>query len=230
LQPARVKTLLQDSSPINVPASGTYAEIRMVCLTGFMGSGKSTVGRLLAAQLAWRFADLDAEIEQESGLSISQIFAQQGEAVFREIEHRCLVRILGSASARETRLVLALGGGTFAQPRNAALIRELGWAPFAPGRPAGGASGTGAVVIWLDCPMNDLLQRCVLMGDRPLFRDEASFRKLYEQRLPFYRQADYRVESGGEPMCVVEQILALGIFKPAARIQAGRPYPGAPQS
>ena len=50
------------------------------------------------------------------------------------------------------------------------------------------------------------------MGDRPLFRDEASFRKLYEERLPYYRQADYRVESGGEPMRVVEQILALGIF------------------
>ncbi len=55
------------------------------------------------------------------------------------------------------------------------------------------------------------------MGDRPLFRDEASFRKLYEERLPYYQQADFRVESGGEPMRVVEQILALGIF--------GRPRP-----
>jgi shikimate kinase len=192
----------------------------MVCLTGFMGSGKSTVGRMLAAQLAWYFADLDGEIEQESGLSISQIFAQKGEAVFREIEHECLARILGSASERNTRLVVALGGGTFAQPRNAALLREFGAMP----------GGAGSVVIWLDCSTQDLLQRCVLMGDRPLFRDEASFRKLHEERLPYYRQADYRVESGGEPMRVVEQILALGIFGRSAQIHSGGNLPGAPLS
>ena len=64
----------------------------------------------------------------------------------------------------------------------------------------------------LDRPIDDLLQRCVLMGGRPLFRDEASFRKLYMERLPYYRQADYRVESGGEAIRVVEQILGLGIF------------------
>jgi len=178
-----------------------------------MGSGKSTVGRMLAAQLAWHFADLDAEIERESGLSISQIFAQKGETVFREIEHECLARVLGSAAARNMRLVLALGGGTFTQSRNGALIREL-----------------GAAVIWLDCSAEDLLQRCVLMGDRPLFRDEASFRKLYEERLPHYRQADYRVESGGEPMRVVEQILALGIFGRSGQTQAGGNLPGAPLS
>ena len=57
----------------------------MVCLTGFMGSGKSTVGRLLAAQLAWRFVDLDDEIESHTGLPISQIFEQKGEAVGRGI-------------------------------------------------------------------------------------------------------------------------------------------------
>ena len=192
----------------------------MVCLTGFMGSGKSTVGRLLASQLAWRFADLDTEIERESSLSISQIFAQKGEAVFRQIEHECLERTLNSASARDTRLVLSLGGGTFAQARNAALIREFG----------GPQRGAGAAVVWLDCATEDLLQRCVLMGDRPLFRDEASFRKLYEERLPFYRQADYRVESSGEPMRVVEQILALGIFGHSARIHSNGTIPGEPLS
>jgi shikimate kinase len=211
---------LQDSSPSNTPAQGLVSERRVVCLTGFMGSGKSTVGRLLAAQLAWHFADLDEEIESQSGLSISQIFAQKGEMVFREIEHECLARILGSASERNARLILALGGGTFAQPRNAALIRESGATP----------RGIGSTVIWLDCSTEDLLQRCVLMGDRPLFRDEASFRKLYEERLPYYRQADFRVESGGEPMRVVEQILALGIFSRSAPPQAGGNFPGAPLS
>jgi shikimate kinase len=191
----------------------------VVCLTGFMGSGKSTIGRLLAAQLAWHFADLDEEIENESGLSISQIFAQKGEAVFRDIEHECLERVLAMAAARNMRLVLALGGGTFTQPRNGVLLRE-----------SSAAGGLGAAVIWLDCPSDELLQRCVLMGDRPLFRDEASFRKLYEERLPYYRQADYRVESSGEPMRVVEQILALGIFDRSAQAQAGRGIPGAPLS
>src|SRR5271169_2249480 len=132
-----------------MPAPGPVPECRVACLTGFMGSGKSTVGRMLAAQLAWHFADLDAEIERESGMSISQIFAQKGETVFREIEHQCLARVLGSATARNTRLILALGGGTFAQPRNAALIREIGAVP----------RGGGSVVIWLDCSAVDLLQR-----------------------------------------------------------------------
>ena len=197
--------------------TGPVPECRMVCLTGFMGSGKSTVGRLLAAQLAWYFADLDAEIERHTGLPITKIFEQKGEAVFRDIEHECLARILGSASERDTRMVLALGGGTFAQPRNAALLREFGSPP----------RGSGTAFIWLDCPMEDLLQRCVLMGDRPLFRDEASFRKLYQERLPGYQQADFRVESRGEPMRVVEQILALGIFGRSARALEDKNLPGA---
>ena len=191
----------------------------MVCLTGFMGSGKSTIGRLLAAQLAWHFTDLDEEIENESGLSVSQIFAQKGEAVFRDIEHECLERVLAMAAARNMRLVLALGGGTFTQPRNAVLLRE-----------SSAARGSAAAVIWLDCPSDELLQRCVLMGDRPLFRDEASFRKLYEERLPYYRQADYRVESGGEPMRVVERILALGIFGLSAPARGDGNLSGAPKS
>jgi shikimate kinase len=192
----------------------------VVCLTGFMGSGKSTVGRLLAAQLAWHFADLDEEIETESGLSISQIFAQRGEATFRDVEHECLRRVVASAAERNTRLVLALGGGTFTQPRNAVLLRD----------PSGAVRAAVAAVIWLDCPSDELLQRCVLMGDRPLFRDEASFRKLYEERLPFYRQADFRVESNGEPMRVVEQILALGIFGRSAGTHAGGNLPEASKS
>ena len=192
----------------------------MVCLTGFMGSGKSTIGRLLAGQLAWHFTDLDEEIEKESGLKISQIFAQKGEPVFRELEHKCLDRALSMASARNTRLILALGGGTFTQARNAELLRGV----------SPSEKKSSAVIVWLDCPMEELLQRCVLMGDRPLFRDEASFRNLYAERLPYYRQADYRVESAGEPLRVVEQILALGIFGRSAPAQPAGSVPGAPLS
>jgi len=160
-----------------------------------MGSGKTTVGKLLAAQLAWRFVDLDEEIERHAGRRISEIFSRSGEPVFREIENQCLVRILGSAAAQDAPFVLALGGGTFAQPRNVALLREA-----------------GAVVLWLDWPVEELLARCVLMPDRPLFKDEASFRKLYEERLPFYQQADYRVTGAADPRDVVERIRALGIL------------------
>ena len=190
----------------------------MVCLTGFMGSGKSTVGRMLAAQLAWHFVDLDSDIERHTGLPIAQIFDQKGEPVFRDIEHDCLTRVLGWASERDARVVLALGGGTFAQPRNAALIHNVD-------SPARG----GIAVVWLDCVIELLLQRCVLMGDRPLFRDEASFRRLYEERLPYYRLADYRIESSGESIRVVEQILALGIFGRSAGVTADGTAPGHPR-
>jgi shikimate kinase len=205
---------LQDYSQPKKSVTGPAPECRMVCLTGFMGSGKSTVGRLLAAQLAWHFVDLDSEIERHTGLPISQIFEQKGEPVFRDIEHDCLTRVLGWASERDARVVLALGGGTFAQPRNAALLHNV--------------DAPGVAVIWLDCAIESLLQRCVLMGDRPLFRDEASFRRLYEERLPYYRLADYRIESSGESIRVVEQILALGIFGRSAGVTADGTAPGHP--
>ncbi len=206
---------MQDYSQPKKSVTGPAPECRMVCLTGFMGSGKSTVGRLLAAQLAWHFVDLDSEIERHTGLPISQIFEQKGEPVFRDIEHDCLTRVLGWASERDARVVLALGGGTFAQPRNAALLHNV--------------DAPGVAVIWLDCAIESLLQRCVLMGDRPLFRDEASFRRLYEERLPYYRLADYRIESGGESIRVVEQILALGIFGRSAGVTTDGTAPGHPR-
>ena len=91
--------------------------------------------------------------------------------------------------------IVSLGGGTIAQPRNLALLRE-----------------SGATLIWLQCPVEELLLRCAKITDRPLFRDEASFRQLYEERLPAYQLADYRVDSSLDPRRVAEQILALGIF------------------
>jgi shikimate kinase len=161
-----------------------------------MGSGKTTVGRLLAGQLGWHFTDLDTEIETRSQLSIPAIFEKFGEARFRELEHAELERALGAAAEGGFALVLALGGGTLTQPANLELLR-----------------GAGTVLVWLDCPVDDLLLRCARMTNRPLFRDEASFRRLHEERLPAYRLADFRVESSAEPRQVVERILALGIFE-----------------
>jgi shikimate kinase len=157
-----------------------------------MGCGKTTVGSLLARQLGWRFEDLDARIEKATGLSIPAIFEQKGEPAFRAIEAIQLEAALGQAAESREGLVLALGGGTYAQPSNPERLRAA-----------------GAVVVWLDCPVDLLLTRCATMTNRPLFRDEPSFRHLLATRLPFYAQADHRVDGVGEPGRIVEEILAL---------------------
>ena len=180
------------------PRGSSSRNLRMICLTGFMGSGKSTVGRLLARQIGWRFVDLDELIETRARLDISAIFDRFGEAVFRQMEQEALERVLGESGERQLPTVLALGGGTIAQPDCAALVRDA-----------------AIPVIWLQCSPQRLLERCAMMTNRPLFRDEASFLKLYEERVPFYQQAEYRVESESTPPLVVEKILALGIMERA---------------
>lgn len=161
-----------------------------------MGSGKTTVGRLLARQIGWHFVDLDSRIEESAGLTIAAIFERSGEPGFRDIEHEELVRTLGEAAEREKAVVIALGGGTIAQPRNLDLLRAA-----------------GSLILWLDWPMETLLARCATRKNRPLFRDEKSFRELFEARRPFYEQSDYRVECNSDPRQVVSQILALGILE-----------------
>jgi shikimate kinase len=158
-----------------------------------MGTGKSTVARLLARQIGWHHVDLDRRISDATGLTIPDIFAQQGEPAFRQIEYEQLARTLAEATSLGRPTVVSLGGGTTAQPMNLALLERA-----------------GATLIWLDCPVEELLRRCAIITNRPLFRDEASFRELHRQRLPFYELAHYRVESAVEPLRVVEQILALG--------------------
>lgn len=174
------------------------AEIRirkLVCLTGFMGSGKSTTARLLASQLGWMNVDLDKRISEAAGLSIPEIFGRTGEPEFRRIEHEQLARVVAESEESPKPRIVSLGGGTIAQPQNLALLRER-----------------GAVLIWLRCPIEELLVRCAQITDRPLFRDEASFRRLYQERLHTYELADYCVDTTVESARVVEQILALGIF------------------
>jgi shikimate kinase len=159
-----------------------------------MGSGKTTIGTLLARQLAWRFVDLDDRIEKSAGLAIPQIFERLGEPAFRQIEADQLRAALGRAAEMREGTVLALGGGTYAQPGCPDFLRAA-----------------GTPVLWLDSPIEVLLARCMTMTGRPLFRDETSFRALYAQRLPSYRLADYRVDSSGEPTKVVAEILRRGI-------------------
>jgi shikimate kinase len=160
-----------------------------------MGTGKSTVARLLARQVGWLPVDLDKRIVEAMGQTIPNIFAKLGESEFRRAEHAQLARILGEAAEQQRPRIISLGGGTTAQQQNVALLRQH-----------------NAALVWLHCPLSDLLKRAAHITDRPLFRDEASFRKLYDERLPSYELADYRVETNTEPLRVVEQILALGIF------------------
>jgi len=156
-----------------------------------MGSGKTTVGELLARDLGWPFIDLDAVIEANRAATVREIFETFGEAFFRGLEHAALTEAVKAEPA-----VVALGGGTFAQPANLDFIRQRGGA-----------------TVWLDCPLDVLRDRCAHMDNRPLFRDPFSFAQLLEQRLPYYRQAEFRVSTHAqEPEEVVKQILRLPIF------------------
>ena len=156
-----------------------------------MGSGKSTVGQLLARALGWPFIDLDTVIEAGQGLNIRVIFENSGEPFFRQIEHVALMEASKTEPA-----VIALGGGTFAQTRNVDFIRD-----------------TGGATVWLDCPPEVLRTRCEGINNRPLFRDAESFSRLLTERLPFYRLAEFQVSTDGrKPSEVVEQILRLPVY------------------
>ena len=97
------------------PVSRGIPALRAVSLVGFMGAGKTTVGRALAARLGWRFEDLDDVIRAREGRSVEQIFELQGEAGFRDLERQAVREIL--ATVQSEPLVLALGGGAFVEER-----------------------------------------------------------------------------------------------------------------
>ncbi|MGB7845609.1 MAG: shikimate kinase [Candidatus Acidiferrum sp.] len=181
---------------------GLQPRATVICLAGFMGSGKSTVGTRLARQLGWRFVDLDERIEEASGISIPEFFERHGEPAFRQLESEQLRAALGRAAEFHESTILALGGGTYAQAGAPEFLRNA-----------------GVPVIWLDTPLEILLSRCMTMTGRPLFRDEASFRALYAQRLPSYQLADYHVDSSGDATAVVAEILRRGI----AGVSSGEP-------
>jgi shikimate kinase len=144
-----------------------------VYLTGFMGAGKTTVGRLLAESLGWPFVDLDSEVEGAAGMPVREIFAARGEAAFRELELEALRRTLDFDPA-----VIATGGGTPTLAAAQRLLRAQG------------------LVVWLNPPFATLVARIGALGktDRPLFQDEAQALELYGRRLPAYRLADLTID------------------------------------
>jgi len=161
--------------------------VRAVFLVGFMASGKSSVGQALARRLDWNFVDLDAEIESRERQTIAEVFRDRGEPEFRLIEAAAL-RDLTESLERDT--VIALGGGTFVHPKNRELLQL--WPS-----------------VFLDAPVEELWRRSMEEDatKRPLRKDPEEFARLYEDRLPFYRQATVTVvTSGKDPASLCAEI------------------------
>lgn len=144
-------------------------------LVGFMGSGKSTVGQRLAVELDMIYVDTDALVEAKAGMSIAEIFAQDGEAAFRELEREVILEL-----CRQTDLVLATGGGAFMDPS----VREV--------------LLRSSLVAHLEAPFEALWERIRGDAGRPLLAGEGAYdrmRALFEARLPVYRLAHAAVDA-----------------------------------
>jgi len=156
-----------------------------IYLVGFMASGKSTVGRVLAARLRWRFEDVDHLIEVREKTTVAEIFAKHGEAYFRAAEREILALLQPLRH-----VVIATGGGTFADPDNRQVIN------------IDGAS------VWIDVPLAELVARIPLDGRRPLAADRGALERLFAARVDTYRLAHLRVNASRSSASVVaERIL-----------------------
>ena len=144
-----------------------------VYLVGFMGAGKTSVGRALAKRLDWRFTDIDELIEQRERLRVAEIFSRLGEPHFRNAERAVLAEQLPTRHA-----VVATGGGTFVDPQNRAVIKADG------------------AVVWLDVPLDRVIARIPQDGRRPLASDRGSLERLYDLRRSAYEQAHLRLDAG----------------------------------
>lgn len=151
-----------------------------------MGSGKTTLGQRAAERLSLPFFDVDERIERESGMSVSEIFSREGEAEFRRREREALSRLV----AEEEQGVIATGGGAFTTEENRKLMSEAG------------------IVVWLDVPAEEILDRISESGSRPLWKGPDEVRRLHEERRASYRRAHHRLalsnanpEEGVERLC-----------------------------
>ena len=152
---------------------------RSLVMVGLMGCGKSSVGKRLALKLGLPFIDADEEIEQVAQKTINEIFADHGEAFFRDREGKVIARLLASGPQ-----VLATGGGAFINPDTRAKIKESG------------------ITIWLKAELPVLLRRVGKRDTRPLLKNgdpEAVMRALMAARYPIYAEADITIESKDVP-------------------------------
>jgi len=181
-----------------------------IFLVGFMGAGKSTVGRALGWHLDWVFEDLDDRIESRENRGVAEIFRDSGEQAFRQAERAALREVLEELSTGVPRVV-ALGGGAFSKKENAALLKAF-----------------SVPTIFLDAPVEELWKRCSAQADkagkqRPLLRSWEQFRELYETRRTSYSKALLKIQTGSRPVkTIVDEIAeALGLRKIAARTEQG---------
>ena len=152
---------------------------KSIVMVGLMGCGKSAVGRRLAAKLGLPFIDADEEIERAAGKSIEDIFAEHGEAHFRDGERKVVARLLRSGPQ-----VLATGGGAFMSDETRQAIAESG------------------ISVWLQADLPVLMRRVAKRDNRPLLKTddpEAVMRELMDTRYPVYAKADITVESRDVP-------------------------------
>ena len=196
--------------PKRLPVGAGTLSTNAVFLVGFMGAGKSSVGRALGQRLNWVFEDLDDRIATREGRSVAEIFRDSGESEFRRAEHAALQQVLRELRAGGARIV-ALGGGTFVQKENAALLKA-----------------SGLPTIFLDAPIEELWQRCCTQAselgtERPLLGSLEQFRKLYETRRRHYSKASLQIQTGNRAVeTIVSEIAAtLGLNRIAVRTEQG---------
>jgi shikimate kinase len=157
----------------------------IVYLVGMPGSGKSTVGRELAGRYGVPFVDLDAEIERTADASVTEIFADRGEAAFRALEAAALV-----AASSQDPSVVACGGGVVLEPANRIVLRNTG------------------IAVFLDVPLEVIRSRVAPGADRPLIREEGDLERLLDAREPLYREfAAHVVDASGSPGRVADAIV-----------------------
>lgn len=161
--------MIANQASMPTPNQSATNPPRRIVLTGFMGSGKSTVGPLLAERLNWRFLDVDDVIESEAGCAIAELFTRHGEARFRDIEHATIARLASADS-----LVLALGGGAIERTETRDLL----------------LSSPGTLLVHLEVALQTTLARCAgTEHTRPILADSANLLSRYQRRLPLYRTA-----------------------------------------
>ncbi|HTR44193.1 MAG TPA: shikimate kinase [Thermodesulfovibrionales bacterium] len=162
--------------------------MKNIVLTGFMGTGKTEVGRELSSLLGWRLVDVDEEIVKAEGMSINEIFSRFGEPRFREIETEAIRRICASRS-----VIISTGGGAVLRQENMDMLRE------------------GGVIVNLSATAGTILRRTSGTAERPLLRVEnplEKIRELLELRRPFYEKADITIDTESwTPREIAEEIL-----------------------
>jgi shikimate kinase len=165
-------------------------DMKNIVLTGFMGTGKTAVGRELARILNMKFIDIDHEIEQAEAMPVKDVFSSRGEAYFREVEARMIQKF---SAAR--RVIIATGGGAVLREENLAALREHG------------------VIFCLTARPETICERTGRNDDRPLLQGDdrmQNIRELLSRRSPFYENAGIMVATDNKtPLQIAEEIIGL---------------------